>query len=256
MANTHSIDLEKDSSQYLSITDAAQTGLDITGDLTIEFWCNPETLVYNHGVVAKGGITNPAFFAFISGSGGTGTLNLYVYDSSGNTTRYSTNAGVAITGSWQHYAIVFTAASHTIQFYKDGSPITSNMNAEAATSIRDNNQPFLIGYADNVGYFDGLIDEVRIWNDVRTSGEISSNYNKELVGNEANLAAYWKLNNSLLDETSNNNDLTNNNSAAFSTDVPTFIVSSIKKVAGVAYASIKKIGGVAIASVKKVAGVS
>mgnify|MGYP001583533996 CR=1 FL=1 len=34
------------------------------------------------------------------------------------------------------------------------------------------------------------------------------------------------------------------------------IVTSIKKVAGVAYASIKKVSGVAIASVKKVSGVA
>ena len=42
---------------------------------------------------------------------------------------------------------------------------------------------------------------------------------EELNGDEAGLVGYWKLNNSLLDETSNNNDLTNNNSATFSTTV-------------------------------------
>ena len=35
MANTHSLDLERGSNQYASIADAAQTGLDLSGDFTI-----------------------------------------------------------------------------------------------------------------------------------------------------------------------------------------------------------------------------
>ncbi|MCF7836026.1 MAG: hypothetical protein K9M15_02800, partial [Candidatus Marinimicrobia bacterium] len=58
------------------------------------------------------------------------------------------------------------------------------------------------------------------WSDVRTAQEIADNWNTELNGDEENLVAYYKLNNSLLDETSNDNDLTNNNSCPFSTDVP------------------------------------
>lgn len=36
VTNTQSLDLEDGSSQYLSITDASQTSLDITGDITLE----------------------------------------------------------------------------------------------------------------------------------------------------------------------------------------------------------------------------
>ena len=43
-ANTHSTDLESGSSQYWSITDASQTGLDITGDFSIEGWVKLESL--------------------------------------------------------------------------------------------------------------------------------------------------------------------------------------------------------------------
>ena len=48
--------------------------------------------------------------------------------------------------------------------------------------------------------FDGLIDEVRIWNDKRTSTEISNNYQTQLNGNEAGLVAYWMLNNNAEDK--------------------------------------------------------
>ena len=55
MANSHSLDLESSSSQYASITDASQTGLDITGDLTIELWAKFESLPseYNYSIVSK-----------------------------------------------------------------------------------------------------------------------------------------------------------------------------------------------------------
>ena len=77
----------------------------------------------------------------------------------------------------------------------------------------------------------------------------------ELDGDEAGLVGYWKLNNSLLDETSNDNDLTNNNSATFSTDVP-FSGSSIKSINGLLKASIKSRNGLAIADIKSINGLS
>ena len=38
MANTKSINLVASSSQYLSISDGSQSGLDLASDFTIEFW--------------------------------------------------------------------------------------------------------------------------------------------------------------------------------------------------------------------------
>jgi|TARA_B100002003_G_scaffold136993_1_gene126566 hypothetical protein len=37
-----------------------------------------------------------------------------------------------------------------------------------------------IGRVEGIGYFDGRIDQVRIWNDVRTATEIKTNYNRSL----------------------------------------------------------------------------
>src|SRR3990172_1052049 len=44
MANTKSLDLELSSSQYASIADASQTGLDITGDISVVAWIDLEEL--------------------------------------------------------------------------------------------------------------------------------------------------------------------------------------------------------------------
>ena len=56
----------------------------------------------------------------------------------------------------------------------------------------------------------GKVDEVRIWSDTRTQGEIQGNMDKTLVGNESGLVAYYPMdvNNNysmIIDKTSNAN---------------------------------------------------
>ena len=41
----------------------------------------------------------------------------------------------------------------------------------------------------------GEIDELRVWNDVRTEAEINDNMFKELDGDETGLVAYYKMSN-------------------------------------------------------------
>ncbi len=48
-----------------------------------------------------------------------------------------------------------------------------------------------------INEFSGLIDDVRIWDDVRTSGEISANYDKEITSSGSNLIANYTFDNSL-----------------------------------------------------------
>jgi hypothetical protein len=50
------------------------------------------------------------------------------------------------------------------------------------------------GGTDNGGYFQGFLDEIRIWSVARTQDEIQSNTSHELSGDEDNLVGYWKFN--------------------------------------------------------------
>jgi len=47
--------------------------------------------------------------------------------------------------------------------------------------------------SQNAGWFNGQIDEFRVWNVARTQTQIQSNLHKTLVGNEANLVAYYNF---------------------------------------------------------------
>ena len=44
------------------------------------------------------------------------------------------------------------------------------------------------------GQFNGGLDEIRLWNVVRTQQDIQDNRNLSLVGNEPGLVAYWPIN--------------------------------------------------------------
>jgi len=112
------------------------------------------------------------------------------------------------TGEWQHVAVTFDDAANTMNLYINGSLDVSNTNV---TSSFDGD-PLYIGDHKGNGsaIFNGKIDDVRIWDDVRTQVEIKANMHTELAGTESNLVAYYKFNETsgttASDETSNSND--------------------------------------------------
>jgi gliding motility-associated-like protein len=77
--------------------------------------------------------------------------------------------------------------------------------------IRVSNGPANLGTNYATGYnnwFDGNIDEFRLWNFARTQAQIQSKMNDTLLGNEAGLQAYYKFN-----ETGQGNGIVVTNSA-------------------------------------------
>jgi large repetitive protein len=224
MANTHSLDLENGSSQYASITDGSQTGLDITGDMTIECWFKPENDVNStQGLVTKWDESgNQRSYALIYNDiAATPELRFNISDD-GSASEVMIYAQTLTLGTWYHLAVAWTASTSTAQFYINGVNVGSDSGA--MTSAFSGSGSFVVGCRDLAGtpkgFVDGLVEEVRVWDDIRTAQEIVDNMYTELAGNEANLQGYWKLNNDYTDETSNGNDLTASGSPVFSTSVP------------------------------------
>ena len=75
---------------------------------------------------------------------------------------------------------------------------------DAAYNLLIGNTP-----SDNVT-FDGSIDDVRVWTDIRTPAEVLANKGLKLVGTEAGLVGYWPMDigtgATLDDDTTNSND--------------------------------------------------
>lgn len=128
------------------------------------------------------------------------------------------------TTEWARWAITWDAADKTATFYKNG--VALGTDTGALTAIHDNASAFVVGANENGdgdmdNFFDGLMDDVRVWNDVRTATELTRHNDFILNGYEPNLMAYYKLDNDYTDSEDNgNNDLTATNAPVFSTDVP------------------------------------
>jgi hypothetical protein len=220
--NSHSMDLESSSSQYLSDSDSSV--FDITGDLTIEAWVKLESLPTSDG-------TAEAFVTKYDAGGNQRAYAFYYERQSGptyyltfaNSSSCSNGLGLLVaytlnTGQWYHLAVSKSGSTATI--YVDGSSVGSGT---VYSSQCDSTASLGVGSQLNsspTSFLDGLVDDVRLWNIARSGTEIADDRSRELNGNETGLVGYWKLNNSLDDSTSNGNTLTNNNSAIASSDTP------------------------------------
>ncbi len=133
-------------------------------------------------------------------------------------------------GKWHHLAIVKDAG--TIIVYVDGTQAgqLSNVTLNIASSFALGG-PIGGGNTSTSDFFNGDLDEVRIWNTVRTAQEIATNRGKELVGNEAGLLGYYDMNTPatpVYDVTANAKDLTRAG-ATGTNNTPQFVVGSGKE---------------------------
>ena len=127
------------------------------------------------------------------------------YTNANGTTSYHRFTDVDLrTGTWQHLTIVHDTATGEARCYVNGElkqTVTENVVAYSENAL---NQKFLIGrdtalrYAEGDGeywenrkdqYFKGFIKEIRLYSDVRTDSEITSDYAGSL-DNSGLIAAY------------------------------------------------------------------
>jgi len=90
----------------------------------------------------------------------------------------------------QTYHIAFVKNGLTGTYYVNGRPAGS---FTATTDVHYDNDSVYLGvdFRDNNKYYNGYMDEVRIWNTARTQSQIQTYMNKKLTGQESGLAVYW-----------------------------------------------------------------
>lgn len=240
--NTHSLDFELSDSEHATALDSAE--LSITGDITLEMWVKLEQTAGTAGsvfyILSKAKVQNGNYSYWFYIHSTDDKLHLGISDDGSADAGHLTIAGsvtaMTTTGTWIHLATKFDASLASISFWFDGvEEAPSEYDLQAATSIADTDAKFCIsclhdGSGNPSLFFDGKIDDVRIWNDLRTESEIQDNFNTDLIGNEGGLVGYWMLNNDgedkgiVTDPTgSNADDLTlvsSDSGPTYSVDVP------------------------------------
>lgn len=199
-----------------SISDDRQVGLDITGDMTMMMWVKPTTHSGNQALLSKWNLDiKIAYILYLE----DGDLGVHISENASGDVygTYRVPHGQA-ENTWYQVAMVYKAASGTVELFVNGTSIGKSAENLMPTSIANNDASFVIGgREDGVSTFNGKIDEVRIWSKVLTSIKIAEFYNDPVNTRSGSaIEGYWKFNGNLADRTVNNNDL----GPVFSTDVP------------------------------------
>lgn len=213
--------IKGDGTNYLDGGDVLDLG---TGDWTIEFWIRQTGTETSAATIMSKTSGGGALWNILllegSGFGGLNRIRVSLADGTNSGQWESAAQSIPADNNWYHVAIVANRTADTLEIYINGSVSGGTHDISSITGSLDNAASFRIFNSNGTDQFAGELDEVRIWNDVRTSTEINDNYQTELDLTQTwtGLQAYYRMNGStsalvgatVTDDTAlGGNDLTN-----------------------------------------------
>jgi hypothetical protein len=171
---------------YVEVPDAPS--LDFTTSFTLEAWIKPRNVggSYQHIVSKWNGCGDASYSMEVSG----GKVRSGIASCEFGTQVVSSNVNL-VNDEWQHVAV--TLGGGTVSLYVNG--VLDNTLTGSLTPI-NSTRPLSIGREGppfNGWYFDGVIDEVRVWNVARTAQQVAANMHG-LKGKKTGLVGWWRFN--------------------------------------------------------------
>jgi RHS repeat-associated protein len=153
------------------------SALDGMTALTISVWIKPNSLTGANRILTKW------MGSFLVGtkSGAGDVLRLAVQKSGGGLSIFDSPASTLSTGSWQHFVLTWSQPNTATIYVNGVAKSVTIAQDQNVTSTGPSSTAVQIGYsADGVGnHFDGLIDEVRMSNVVRTADWSQTEYDNQ-----------------------------------------------------------------------------
>ena len=157
----------------------------LTGDVSWVGWIKIDsststgapTIFSVRGAAGNAQVDNALFCGYVSKN--TSPIDLIVFHEHDAGTNVSPAVNINTnlsTGVWYHFAVTRDVSEKQYSVYIDGSLLsthTYNTNPNTTATSLD----FELGHTDADDYFDGMLDEVSLWNRVLTADEISALYN-------------------------------------------------------------------------------
>jgi hypothetical protein len=194
-----SLNLDGDSS-YIAL-DRSYNAVEAIPQLTVEAWVNTD--IGGTGEFSNWSIIDydrsEYFNLFVRGD--NGEVGFSTSANTGGTVDFY--SGVSVNdGRWHHVAAVYDGTDKII--YVDGVQVATQGNPHGGLGlgrgtlrygfIGDGSEADAFNGARNRRYYTGLVDEVRLWSDVRTATEIMDYKDSCLTGSEADLESYYDFN--------------------------------------------------------------
>ncbi|OFZ63518.1 MAG: hypothetical protein A3D92_20900 [Bacteroidetes bacterium RIFCSPHIGHO2_02_FULL_44_7] len=160
--------------------------LQLGGDFTLECWVKVPTITAQQEYLIE----------TYTGSGSGGYVlrlnngNIMAYAMGGGAQPSAVSTNTISLNQWYHVAATFNDATDEVRFYingvYDGNATLNVDNNTSSTELR-------IGARGDDANVNDIVhmDEIRIWNVVRTDNEIASSMSTCLTGNEAGLVLYY-----------------------------------------------------------------
>jgi hypothetical protein len=156
------------------------------GHLTIEAWIKPNAENRNETIVGNGWKSS-----YWLGLDGNGQLRFTPYGSAG----LVDSTGSIQAGVWNHVAVTYDGTTRS--FYLNGNLDSQTNTKPGAIVPASPGQSLGIGFDREdtfvPNYFGGLIDNVRIWNVVRTESQIKNNMFQTFGSSKPGLISEWHL---------------------------------------------------------------
>ncbi|MFT3823626.1 MAG: T9SS type A sorting domain-containing protein [Chitinophagaceae bacterium] len=179
--------------QYIDCTNSS--ALAATAIRTMECWVKFNNFTNAQEILSRS----------ITGSG----IELLVYNNAlafycmNSSTSASSNIQYASsnlsTGVWYHVAVTWGNTKESMRLYVNGVSVGTRTDVGNITAVTNPTGTFRIGqwYDGNSRYFNGSVDDVRIWSTNRTAAEIKAGMYGTVATTTTGLIAYYKF-----DETS------------------------------------------------------
>ncbi|MCR8994667.1 LamG domain-containing protein [Brevibacillus laterosporus] len=184
------------SNDYISL---GTTGLP-TGDSsrTVEFWMKPEEndsnsmMVFCYGALSNTGsfdiAINPTNEISSKGKIGVHAHGEYLM---------TKNVAILKWNEWYHLAVTYDGGGLTdgLKIYINGikqelMPVYGYGSTTPLKTIASN---FNVGRRYDGYYYQGIVDEIRLWNFARLEAQIIADRHRVLIGTETGLVGYWRF---------------------------------------------------------------
>jgi hypothetical protein len=208
-------------SDYVNIGNDAS--LNVGNTVTVEAWIYPANLGARVTVFSSRSENDAGSWQVEVGTGNSSS-NVIAVSGPGTWVAESEDNAI-ILNEWNHIAFVRNGTSTTgsCTFYVNGNEV--DLQAETAFTFNDNTSDKTIGVGTNLAsFFNGKLDEVRVWNVARTQEQIQQNLFGELAGTETGLIAYYPMTTG--SGTSVTDNSVNSNTGTF-VGTPTWITGNI-----------------------------
>ncbi|WP_020532789.1 fibronectin type III domain-containing protein [Flexithrix dorotheae] len=183
---TDGVPFAENALNFDGVNDFVDTGSGFTfgNNFTVETWVKLDDVSGENPIIAKGtNATNEEIrLSVINGS-------IYFDWGASGLGNYVSSDNLISAGKWYHIAATLDISGNAAKIYLNGLLVAENYGATGHIYLGGST---FIGRSFS-GYFDGQMDELRIWNHTKTEAQIRSTLFEMISGNESGLDAYYKF---------------------------------------------------------------